>query len=208
MLCMNEFTLFVGGGGWSPLKEKQICNFVLFCWTLTNCRILHLIVLVVLECYWFLQKLGKWGLECVVWYMIVSTLIVGRTYSGGACSSNSWVGYPVRFLLFTNELCRVRLVNWGIGIQFLAEGHKFFLLSKKGQTGSGVQPASYSVGPTASFLGAWSLALDIRLFGRLIMSGVAPLLPPCIFIFHLEGLLFKVLSPLSWHIVQSFCCWL
>jgi hypothetical protein len=110
MLCMNEFTLFVGGGGVVTFERKEICNFVLFCWTLTNCRIPHLIVLVVLECCWFVQKLGKWGLECVVWYVIVSTLIVGRTYSGGTCGSNSWVGCPARFLLCINELCRVSVV--------------------------------------------------------------------------------------------------
>lgn len=111
--CAWMSLLFVcggGGGGVVTFERKQICNFVLFCWTLTNCRIPHLIVLVVMECCWFVQKLGKWGLECVVWYVIVSTLIVGRTYSSGTCGSNNWVGYPARFLLCINELCRVSIV--------------------------------------------------------------------------------------------------
>jgi len=46
-----------------------------------------------------------------VWYVIVSILIVGQTYSSGTCSSNSGVGYPARFLLCINELCRVSVLT-------------------------------------------------------------------------------------------------
>jgi hypothetical protein len=43
--------------------------------------------------------------------VIVSTLIVGWTYSSGTCSLNSWVGYPARLLLCINELSRVSVVT-------------------------------------------------------------------------------------------------
>jgi hypothetical protein len=75
-----------------------------------------------------------------VWYVIVSTLIVGWTYGGGTCSSNSWVGYPARFLLCINELCLVSVVirlqagqprNHCSNIQFLAEGHTIFFSPEK-----------------------------------------------------------------------------
>lgn len=181
MLCMNEFTLFVGGGGVVTFERKEICNFVLFCWTLTNCRIPHLIVLVVPECCWFVQKLGKWGLECVVWYGQWARWLLAGLTAVGHVVRTAGLAVLQGFLLCINELCRASVV---IRLQAgqLRRVINFFLFSKKGQTGSGPQPASYSVGPTGSFLGAWNLPLVICLIGRLIMSGVARLLPPYIFI--------------------------
>lgn len=55
--CAWMSLLCLWGWRWGVvlLARRQICNFVLFCWTLRNCKIPHFIVLVVLECCWSRQ---------------------------------------------------------------------------------------------------------------------------------------------------------
>jgi hypothetical protein len=140
---VHEWVYFVGEVGEGFLFErKQICNFVLFCRALTNCRIPDFIVLAGLECYWFVQQLDKSGLVCSVICDTDSTDTWLSCKDFFVCISELWGG---------NVVTRPQAGRLRNRYSVPRSGSEIFLFSKKGQAGSGSQPLFYSVGAAGSF---------------------------------------------------------